>query len=89
MFKVARGIAPSPTQEMFHYVSELHSYDTKNASSEKFHLKSVRLTVGASAISYMSPKIWNEIEIQIKQLKTIEIFTEKIFKMLLDIQVNQ
>ena len=89
MFKVARGIAPPPTQEMFHYISELHSYDTRSASSGNFQLKSVRPTVGKSAISYIGPKIWNDIENQIKQLKTTETFKRKIKKMLLDKQVNQ
>ena len=41
MFKVARGIAPPPTQKMFLYISELQSYDSGN-----FQLKSVRSTVG-------------------------------------------
>ena len=79
-FKVAKGIAPPPTQEIFHYISELHSYDTIIASSGNSQLKSVRLTVGKSAISYIGPKIWNDIENQIKQLKTIETFKGKIFK---------
>ena len=78
MFKVAKGIAPPPTQEMFHYISELHSYDTGSASSGNFQLKSVRLTVGKSAISYIGPKIWNDTENQIKQLKTRETFKGKI-----------
>ena len=55
-------IAPPPTQEMFHYISELHSYGTRSASSGNFQLKSVRLTVGKSAISYIGSKIWNDIE---------------------------
>ena len=79
MFKVAKGIAPPPTQEIFHYISELHSYDTMIASSGNSQLKSVRLTVGKSAISYIGPKIWNGIENQIKQLKTIETFKGKTF----------
>ena len=36
MFKVARGISPPPTQEMFHYISELHSYNTGSASNGNF-----------------------------------------------------
>ena len=78
MFKVARGIAPPPTQEMFHYISESHSYDTRSVSSGNFQLESVRLTVGKSAISYIGPKISNDIENQIKQLKNIETFKGKI-----------
>ena len=88
-FKVARRIAPPPTQEMFHYISEFHSYDTISVSSGNFQLKYVRLTVGKSAISHIGPKIWNDIENQIKQLKIIKTFKGKILKMLLDRQVNQ
>ena len=33
MLKIAKGIAPKPTLKMFHYVSELHPYDTRSASS--------------------------------------------------------
>ena len=61
MFKVAKGIAPPPTQEMFHYMSELHSYNTRSASSGNFQLKSVRLTVGKSDVSYIGQKIWSDI----------------------------
>ena len=89
MFKVAKGIAPAPTQEMFHYISELHSYDTRSASSGNFQLKSVRLAAGKSVISYIGSKIRNGTENQIKQLKTIEIFKGKIKKIVLDRQVNQ
>ena len=81
MFKVARGIAPPPTQEIFHYISELHSYDTRSTSSGNFQLESVRLT-------YIGPKIWNDNENQIKQLKTTETFKGKIKKKLRDRQVN-
>ena len=70
---------------MFHYVSELHSYNTRSASSGNFRLNSVRITVGkrATFISYIGPKIWNHIEIQapIKSLKY-----SKIKIMLLDSQ---
>ena len=52
MFKVAKGIAPLPTQEIFHYISGLHSYDTRNAFSGNSQLKYVRLDVGKSSISY-------------------------------------
>ena len=86
MFK---GITIPTTQEMFHYISELHSYDTRSASSRNFKLISVRLNMGKSAISYTGPKLWNDTEIQIKQFKTMEMFKEKILKMLLDRQVNQ
>ena len=79
MFKVARGIAPPPTEQMVHYISELHSYDTRSASSGNFQLKYVRLTVGENAISYRGPKTWNDIKNQIKQLKTIETLKGKIF----------
>ena len=48
MFKVAREIAPPPTQEMFYYISELHSYDTRCVSSGNF--QSVRITVGKSTL---------------------------------------
>ena len=84
-----RGIAPPPTQEVFHYISELHSYDTRSLSNGNFQLKSVRLTVGKCAISYIGPNICNDIENQIKQLKTIETFKGKIKKKLLDRQINQ
>ena len=46
MFKVARGTAPPSTQEMFYYISELHSYNIRSASSGNFQLISVRFTVG-------------------------------------------
>ena len=36
--------------------------------------------MGKGAISYIGPKIWNDIENQIKQLKTIETFKGKIKK---------
>ena len=52
--KVARGIAPP--QEMCHYISELHSYDTRGASNGNFQLKSVRLTVRKSALTYIGRK---------------------------------
>ena len=45
--------------------------------------------MGKNAISYIGPKIRNDIEIQIKQLNVMEIFKEKIFKMFLGRQVNQ
>ena len=47
------------------YVSKLHPYDTRSAYSGNFQLKSVRLTMEKSAISYIGPKIWNNIENQI------------------------
>ena len=62
MFQVARGIAPPPTPEMFHCISELHSYDTRSASSENFQQESVRLTVGKGATCYIGPKIWNDMK---------------------------
>ena len=79
-FKVAKGIAPPPTQKMFHYISELYSYDTRSVSSGNLKLKSVRLTVEKSATSYIGPKTWNGIENQIKQLKLYKHSRERFKK---------
>ena len=59
---------------LFNDVSEIHTYTTRSAISQNFHIQTSRTNLSKKSFSHFGAKVWNEIPLSIKKL------SKKIFK---------
>ena len=75
MYKILNGLSPDIMQDIFETKSNY--YNTCNAPT--FSSKNIKtLRYGLQAISYIAPKIWNNVPKEMKQITTLNEFKAKI-----------
>ena len=77
MFKIHRGLSPDILREIF--VPEISLYNLRrNNTFEKRQVHSVYH--GTESLSFLGPKIWDLVPLELKQLESLEVFKLKIKK---------
>ena len=79
---------PKQFDSCFKYVSELHSYNTRNSSRQNLHIPSCRTNVGKQTISFTASKLWGKVPIAIRSLKSSISFAKETKKYLLCNQLS-
>ena len=80
MFKIHRGLSPDIQREIF--VPKICLYNLpKNNTFERCQVHSVYH--GTESLSFLGPKIWNLVPLELKQLESLEVFKLKIKKWIL------
>ena len=75
MFKIHRGLSPEILRETF--VSKTSSYNLpRNDTFEKRQVHSVYH--GTESLSFLGPKIWDLVPVQLKQSESLDSFKLKI-----------
>ena len=75
MFKIHRGLSPVILREIF--VSETSSYNLRrNNTFEKRQVHSVYH--GTKSLSFLGPKIWDLVPVELKQSDSLDSFKSKI-----------
>ena len=61
MFEIRHTNAPSNIQDLFHDISDIHSYNTRSSASNNFYTQSSRLSIQVNSFSRTGTEIWNEM----------------------------
>ena len=64
MYKTQKGLAPDVFYDLYHSVTEVHSYNTRSANKGN-------LQIPLTNLSYLGAKIWNNIPNSIKLVSTV------------------
>ena len=67
MYKTQKGLAPDVFYDLYHSVTELHSYNTRSAYNGNLQIPLTNLRAGDKAISVSGARIWNNIPNSVKQ----------------------
>ena len=68
MYDVNNNIVPSNIYNLFTYVKNTHSYNTRAAASNNFYIKKSRLNIQQKSFSRFGVRIWNQIPAHIRDL---------------------
>ena len=75
MFKIHRGLSPDILREIF--VPKISLYNLrKNNTFERRQVHSVYH--GTESLSFLGPKIWDLVPLELKQLESLEVFKLKV-----------
>ena len=77
MFKIHRGLSPDILRETFVFKISLYNL-RRNNTFEKWQVHSVYH--GTESLSFLGPKIWDLVPLELKQLENLEVFKLKIKK---------
>ena len=76
IFKVKKGIAPAIMKNIFEF--NYNPYSLRNDTAY-FKLRNVRtVRYGIETASFVGPRIWNSIPLEIKESTSLQIFKSKI-----------
>ena len=81
VFKFFNQMSPQYTAEVFHPSSSVHN--TRRAT-QKLDLPFRKSCIGQKTLSYIGPKIWNNLPAQIKLSKSVNTFKHDIKKSFFD-----
>ena len=77
MFKIHRGLSPDILREIFVAKINLHNL-RRNNNFERRQVHSVYH--GTESLSFLGPKNWDLVPLELKQLESLEVFKLKIKK---------
>ena len=75
MFKIHRGLSPDILREIFVPKISLHNL-RRNNTFERRHVRSVYHGIK----SFLGPKIWDLVPLELKQLESLQVFKLKVKK---------
>ena len=81
VFKFFNQMSPQYTAEIFHPSSSVHN--TRRAT-QKLDIPFRKSCIGQKTLSYIGPKIWNNLPAQIKLSKSVNTFKHDIKKSFFD-----
>ena len=79
MFKIHRGLSPDILREIF--VPKISLYNLRRNNTLRRQVHSVYH--GMESLSFLCPKIWDLVPLELKQLESLEVFKLKIKKWIL------
>ena len=82
--RVENNLAPKQLSDLFTKYSDTHAYNIRAASSGNYVIEKMRTEKGKQAFQNTGAKVWNELSDHIRRAPSIEIFKEKIRKMILE-----
>ena len=88
MYKTQKGLAPDVFYDLYHSVTELHSYNTRSAYiyNGNLQIPLTNLRAGDKAISVSGARIWNNIPNSVKQAQSLDVFKRELKKYLIKSQ---
>ena len=67
MYKTQKGLAPDGFIDLYHSITEVHSYNTRSANKGNLQIPLTNLRTSDKAISVSGARVWNNIPDGIKQ----------------------
>ena len=77
MYKTQKGLAPDVFYDLYHSVTELHSYNTRSTNNGNLQIPLTNLRAGDKAISVSGARIWN-IPNSVKQAQSLDVFKREL-----------
>ena len=84
MFDIRHRNALRNISDLFHYISNIHPYNTRSSASHNFYTQSSRLSIQLNSFSRIGTKIWNEMPLTLRNLSKHD-FKRKITRVLFNI----
>ena len=78
MFKISKNLSPDIVREIFQERSVPYNLRSDNNSASR-HVNSVYH--GTESLSFLGPKIWEQVPPELKALESLDIFKRQIKKM--------
>ena len=78
MYKVANGIVPEQIQFLFDKCTNIHSHNTRSASSGNYVIPKMKTAKGQTAFVFFGAQVWNNLPTHIKQAQSIHTFQERL-----------
>ena len=78
VYKVANGIVPEQTQFMFNKCNNIHSHNTRSASSGNYVIPKMKTAEGQTSFVFSGARVWNNLPTHIKQAQSIHTFQERL-----------
>ena len=85
MYDVQNKLAPPRIQNLFTHVSDIHSYNTRSATTNKFYVMSSRLEQLKNSFSRFGLRPWNALPENIKKSASKNLFKKQIHETLINI----
>ncbi len=79
MYEFLKCNGPTACRDMFTYMGDYHSVNTRSTKSDQILVPRVNSTMTQRNIHYFGPKIWIEIPLEIKTHPTLYQFKEQIY----------
>ena len=68
MYDYYRNVLPDAFNDFFVQIKRKHNYDTRLASKNTYYIPTVRTNYGKFSLRFQGPKVWNEINDNLKIL---------------------
>ncbi len=76
--KLLHGLGPAECIELLRYVHEIHNISTRHAEGMLLHIPPTRMKCCERDFTIMSPKVWNQVPVEIRQIVSHEEFKKQI-----------
>ena len=86
IYKTQEGLAPDVFYDLYHSVTEIHSYNTRSANKGNLQIPLTNLRAGGKAFSVSGARIWNNIPNSIKQAQSLYVFKRELKEYLIKSQ---
>ena len=85
MYDVHNNLAPDHIRQLFKHVSDVHSYNTRSATTNKFYVLPSRVDQQKNSFSRLGVRLWNALPENISKLKTKNLFKKRLRELLINI----
>ena len=85
MYDVHNNLAPDHIRQLFKHVSDVHSYNTRSATTNKFYVLPSRADQQKNSFSRLGVRVWNALPENITKLKTNNLFKKRLHELLINI----
>lgn len=89
MYDNQNKLAPPHIQNLLTHVSDIHSYNTRTATINKFYVMSSRLENLKNSFSHFGVQLWNALPDSIKKSAQRNLFKKQIHEVLINIFKQQ
>lgn len=84
VYKAKNGLLPVKVQRYFTNLDSIHSHNTRQSSNKNFYCIRSRTRLKQFGISIRGVQLWNNLDVQIRNIKSIGKFKNTLKKIFLD-----
>ena len=76
MFKFHNNLLPTAFSLFFKKIQQVHKYNTRLSAKQSYYIPKARTNYGTFNIRFQGPKVWNDIDEQLKA-SSLPLFKKK------------
>ena len=81
MYKAKNNLLPTKIQKYFVVLNTVHSHNTRSSSRDNLYCHAVRTKLKLFCLSVTGVNLWNKLDENIKQSKSLHIFKHQLKKL--------